>query len=110
MTIGWSGQMDYLVQDNKEMFIKVDHVMKAIDANAVWDQVLQADSQWAHAEQGSFKMNLRKVKKSWKKFKKQATELQTIVNNKYTEEIMYKQFCEAVLTSTTSETDSEIVL
>lgn len=63
MTIGWSGQMDYLVQDNKEKFIKVDHVMKAIDANAVWDQVLQADSQWAHAEQGSFKMNLRKVKK-----------------------------------------------
>ena len=110
MTIGWSGQMDYLVQNNKQMFIKVDHVMKPIDPSAVWDQVLQADSQWAHAEQGSFKMNLRKVRKSWKKYKNQANQLQTILNEKYTEEAMYKQFCEAILSSTTSETDSEIVL
>ncbi len=96
MTIGWSGQTDYLVQDGKEYFIKVDHVIKQISEQATWDGVLQADSRWAYAEQGSFKMNLRKVRKNWKKFKKQATELQALVNERYTEEQMYKSFCDAL--------------
>ena len=41
-------------------------------------------------------MNLRKVRKNWKKFKKQATELQALVNERYTEEQMYKSFCDAL--------------
>lgn len=96
MTIGWSGQMDYLTQDNKEYFIKIDHKLEPIGTNAVWDGVLQADSKWAYAEQGSFKMNLRKVRKNWKKFKKQATKLQSLIKERYTQEIMYKQFCDSI--------------
>ena len=96
MTIGWSGQMDYLVQEGKEYFVKIDHKMDTIQDSAVWDQVLQADSKWAYAEQGSFKMQLRKFKKDWKKYKTQATSLQKIINDKYTEENMYKKFCSAI--------------
>ena len=98
MTIGWSGQMDYLVQENKEYFIQVAHKMAPIQKHAVWDQVLVADSKWAYAEPGSYKMQLRKVRKNWKKYKKQAEKLQQIINEKYTEDKMYKKFCEAVLT------------
>ena len=100
MTIGWSGQTDYLVQDGKDYFIKVDHKLETIPDNAVWENVLQADSKWAFAEQGSFKMQLRKVRKSWKKYKTQATKLQKIINKKYTEEIMYKKFCDAIEVNT----------
>ena len=88
--------MDYLLQANKKYFIEVDHEMKKVQSHAVWDQVLTADSEWAYAEQGSFKMQLRNVRKNWKKYKKQATELQKIVNEKYTEEKMFKQFCDAL--------------
>ena len=97
LTIGWSGQLDYLVHDGREYFTKVDHTLKNVDQNAVWDGVIQQDSRWAHAEQGSFKMQLRRIRKNWKRFKKTATQLQNIVNEKYTEEIMYKQFCDKVL-------------
>ena len=97
MTIGWSGQMDYLVHDGKEYFVKVDHKLDNVHPNAVWNGVIEKDSKWAYAEQGSFKMQLRRVRKNWKRFKKTAEKLQQIINNNYTEEIMYKQFCDKVL-------------
>lgn len=99
-TIGWSGQMDYLVHENVEYFNKIDHKLKTIGKDAVWDQVLQADSRWAFAEQGSFKMQMRKIRKNWKESKKNAKQLQSIINKKYTEEIMYKKFCDAIEVNT----------
>ena len=97
LTIGWSGQMDYLVHDGREYFAKVDHTLKNVSREAVWDGVIQEDSKWAYAEQGSFKMQLRKIRKNWKSFKKTAVQLQNIVNEKYSEEVMYKEFCDKVL-------------
>ena len=49
----------------KKMHIK--HEMKPIQKEAVWEGVLRADSEWAYADQGSFKMKLRDMKKNWSK-------------------------------------------
>ena len=84
MTVGYSGQMDYLKHNNKKYYTEVDHVMKLINKDAVWDTVLQADSKWAFAEQGSYKMQLRKVRKNWKTAKNRANKLQNIISEKYT--------------------------
>jgi glycosyltransferase involved in cell wall biosynthesis len=103
MTVGYSGQMDYLNQDGKSYYTKVDHTMKAIGQEAVWNGVLQADSRWAYAEQGSYKMQLRKMRKGWKTKRRKAEQLQVIVNKKYTEENMYKQFCDSIIETITEK-------
>ena len=95
-TIGWSGQTDYLIHDGKEYFAKIEHKIEKIGEDAVWDQVLQPESQWAYAEAGSYKMQLRKIRKNWKKHKKQATQLQSLIKDKYTEDIMYSKFCNSL--------------
>ena len=96
VTIGWSGQLDFLVHNGKEYFSKVKHEMKEIQPEAAWQGVLRADSKWAYADQGSFKMKLRDMKKNWKKHKKRATELQTILCNDFTEEKVYQEFCSPI--------------
>ena len=102
-TIGWSGQMDYLVQENKEYFAKIDHKLEKIGEDAVWEHVLQPESRWAYAESGSFKMQIRKLKKNWKKYKKQAEKLQSLIVSKHQEQVMYAKFCEALDLKPTSD-------
>ena len=99
-TVGFSGQLDYLTQKGKEYYTKIDHEMKEINPEAVWDGVLQADSKWAFADQGSYKMQLRKIRKGWKTAKNKAEKLKKIVNEKYTTENMYASFCDSVIKAT----------
>ena len=96
ITIDWSGQRDYLNHDGEKYFSAVKHEMKKIPPEAVWEGVLDAESEWAYPVQGSFKLMLKRMKKNWKKHSKKAMELQSLVNEKYTEETMYKLFCEQV--------------
>ena len=37
ITIGWSGQVDFLVHEEKEYFSKVLHQMKPVQKEALWD-------------------------------------------------------------------------
>jgi len=89
ITVGWSGQVDFL--SNK--YLKVKHTMDNIQQTAVWPGVLEADSQWAFAEQGSFKMALRMMKKRYKDFEKQAEELQDYVDTHFRDEVLFEKFC-----------------
>jgi len=93
VTIGWSGQMDFLKHKGKEYFSKVKHELKQVQADAVWEGVLRSDSKWAYADQGSYKMKLRDMKKNWAKHKAKAVDLQKIINDNFTEERIYEQFC-----------------
>jgi len=99
LTIGWSGQLDFLSHKGKNYFVKVDHKLAPIQKEAIWKDVLVEGSEWAYADQGHFKMQLRKARKGWKKFKKQAVELQKILNENYTEERIYKQFTDSILST-----------
>lgn len=91
-TIGWSGQLDFLHHKGKDCFNKVDYTMKPIQPEAVWPGVLEKDSMWAHADQGSYKMALRKAYKKQDELKARAEELKTLVNDKFSDEKLFELF------------------
>lgn len=95
-TIGWSGQLDFLHHNGKDYFNKVDYTLQPIQKYAVWNGVLEKDSMWAYADQGSYKMALRKAFKGYDKMKERAEELKTLVNDKFSDEMLYKLFCDSI--------------
>jgi glycosyltransferase involved in cell wall biosynthesis len=93
IAVGWSGQMDFLNFENKDYFLKVKYELKQVQQSVVWNGVIEADSMWAYAEQGSYKMALRQMFKKYDSFEKQAKELQTLVNHGFSDEVLFKGFC-----------------
>ena len=93
VTIGWSGQLDFLTHEGEEYFQKVGFTLGPVQQEAVWDGVIQKDSMWAYADQGSYKMTLRKTHKTWHKAKETAEKLKIIINDKFSDENLYKKFC-----------------
>jgi hypothetical protein len=67
-----------------------------VQQQAVWDGVIQKDSMWAFADQGSYKMTLRKTLKNWPKIKERAEALSTIINDKFNEQTLFKGFVDAI--------------
>jgi len=102
-TIGWSGQLDFLHHGGKDYFNEVDYSLQPIQKEAVWPGVLEADSMWAHADQGSYKMSLRKAYKKYDKMKTKAEELQVIVNDKFSDEKLHAGFCKEIYNPTEEE-------
>ena len=96
ITIGWGGQLDFLEHNGKKYFTEVDYELAQVQPEAVWKGVLEENTSWAYADQGSFKMSLRKVKNNWKEAKKQARDLKKIVMKEFTEEKQFEQFCNAL--------------
>ena len=96
VTIGWSGQTDFLTHDGEEMFQKVDYTLAPVQPQAVWDGVIQKDSMWAYADQGSYKMTLRKTYKTWHKAKETAEKLKAFVEDKFSNENLYNNFAESI--------------
>ena len=102
----WSGHLDFLympVKDKKSkkekskaMFTKVDYQLGPILQQAVWDGVLQADSQWCYADQDSYKMKLREMRTKYNHKKTQAKKLQKWILENFEESKMYKQMAEAI--------------
>ena len=101
--VGWSGQKDFLYVPDKRsksktrpMFLTVEYDLKNVQAQAVWEGVIQPDSQWAYPTEGSFKKRLREVRKNYKKFKKTANNLQNHVLETFTEDRVYGDFISSV--------------
>ena len=88
--------MDFLHHDGKDYFESVDYTMQPVQQEAVWDGVVQKDSMWAFADQGSYKMTLRKTLKNWPKIKDRAIMLATIIDNKFNEEKLFTGFVRAI--------------
>ena len=96
VTIGWSGQLDFLTHEGNEMFQKVDFTLGPVQDQAVWKGVIEKDSLWAYADQGSYKMTLRKTHKTWHKAKETAEKLKTIINDRFSDEVLYERFCNEI--------------
>ena len=109
ITIGWSGQTDFLSENGNEMFLKVKHQLKEVQQNAVWQGVVQPDSRWAYADQGSYKMALRMMFKKHGEFIAQAEKLQDYVNRNFTDEVLFDKFCSSI-TSLYEEEQKKIVI
>ena len=102
----WSGHMDFMCmpvkskkkgkEKNKSMFASVDYTIGPVQEEAVWDGVIQADSQWSFPKQGSYKIRLREMLKDHGRFKKQSTTLQKYVLKKFAAEQQYQSFADNV--------------
>ena len=96
ITIGWSGQMDFLTHNGKNYYQKVKYSLGPVQSKAHWEGVIQPDSMWAFADGGSYKMVLRKVTKEYDRVKQTANELKEIIQEKFSDEFLYDNFCKQV--------------
>ena len=96
ITIGWSGQTDIICHNGKDYFQSVDYTLRPVQEQAVWEGVIEKDSMWAFADQGSFKMTLRKTLKNLDKAKETAKELKDIVDEKFANEYLYNNFIKCI--------------
>lgn len=97
ITIGWSGQMDFLRHDGKDYFLKVSHKLDNIQESVVWNGVLQPEQKWAYADETSFKTAIRTMFNKREDFVPQALELQEKINQKFSDEVLFNKFCESIL-------------
>jgi len=98
---GWSGHCDFLYSKNekgkvKPLFLEVDYELGQIPKDAHWEGVLQADSMWSYAQEGSFKMKVRQVRTSNKKWQKKAEILQKYLLESFTPEIQNAKMIESI--------------
>lgn len=107
-TIGWSGQLDFLNQDGKDYFNEVDYSIQPVQREVVWQNVIDPDQMWAYADQGSYKMALRKIFKKYSKYKQLAEELKEINKEKFSDERLHKIFVDSI--EKLSEQEEEIVV
>ena len=96
ITHGWSGQADFLNHEGKGYFQKVNYTISPVQPEAVWENVIPKESQWAYIDQGSYKMVLRKTCKEWKAAKATANELKEIMVEKYAPTAAYERFLEQI--------------
>jgi len=96
-TIPWSGQLDFLQWDGKNLFNAIDCTLKLVSANAVWDGVVQRDSQWAYADKDAYQACLKKIVDNYDDSLLIASELQGKVLQHFNAERLYRLFCDSVL-------------
>jgi len=112
--VGWSGQKDflYIPQKNgklKPMFTEVAYELKNVQPEAVWNGVIEKESQWAYPKEDSFKKALREVKSENSRCRRNASKLKKYLRDNFTEENMYSQFVDSICSSG-EENESEIIL
>lgn len=98
--VGWSGHCDFLympdkrrsAEKTKPMFASIDYQLKNVQPEAVWEGVIQGDSQWAFPVEGSYKRRLRELRTDYPRFKKNAKKLQKYIIENFKEEQKYKEF------------------
>lgn len=102
----WSGQCDYLhmpVKNKKgkskirPMFARVDYTIAPVQQEAVWEGVVQANSQWCYPDPTSYKNRIREVYKDYGRFKKQSEQLKDWIYEEFDSDKQHKLFAEKVL-------------
>lgn len=99
VTVGWSGQLDFLNHEGKDYFQSVEYTLQPVQPQAHWPGVIEKEAMWAFADQGNYKMTLRRTLKDIEQCQTTASELQAIVEDKFSDERLYDEFCNAVLNS-----------
>lgn len=113
----WSSYLDFMtmpVKDkkgkvkDKKMFLKVAHDVKQIQPEAVWDGVLQADSQWAFVKESSLREKMRSLVKRHGTYKKNAAKIQKHIVENYKKDDLYAKFVEVVAGDVEQEVKDQI--
>jgi len=105
ITHDWGGQTDFLYstvkdkkgkQKKKALFCKVDYDLAYIQKEAVWEHVLEKDSQWAYPKEKSVKEKLFKVYKNYDIYKGMAKKLKKNVLKDFPEEKINEKFIKVI--------------
>jgi hypothetical protein len=96
-TIAWSGQLDFLQWDGENLFNEIDYDLKPVSANAVWDGVIQRDSQWAYADKDSYQSCLKNIVDSYDDCLSNASVLRDKVVESFKPESLYELFCNSIV-------------
>jgi glycosyltransferase involved in cell wall biosynthesis len=106
ITHDWGGQKDFLYAPKKSKsgkekmrphFSKISYDLKEIQQDAVWDGVLQPESQWAFPHWGSCQIAMRQCFENHGLFAGQAKKLKKWILDEFTEEKINDQFVNSVL-------------
>jgi glycosyltransferase involved in cell wall biosynthesis len=98
----WGGQIDYLYIPNKKtgkkkaMFSKVSYNIQNIQKEAVWDGVLQKDSQWCFPVEWHFKKVIRDFKKNYTARQSDARKLKKYLEENFSQEKQYEKMVNAI--------------
>jgi len=96
-TIPWSGQLDFLQWDGENLFNAIDCTLRPVGADAVWEGVVQRDSQWAYADEDAFANCLNHIVENYEDCLEGASELQAKVLEHFNAERLYGLFCDSLL-------------
>ena len=103
---GWSGQLDFLVDENgKEFFYNVSFDINQIPEQVVWEGVLIKESMWAYPRESSAKEQMRKCYDNILSGKNMySAEYAEQLKERFSAEKMYKKFVELVYEQAPSQT------
>ena len=93
---GWSGQLDFLHHEGKDYFQSVEYTLQPVQPQAHWPGVIEPDSMWAFADQGSYKMTLRKTLKNLDECLETAGELQALLVNRFDDNKLFEGFVTSI--------------
>ena len=96
VTIGWSGQVDFLMDGENKNFQEVEFSLSPVQPEAVWNGVIEKDSMWASADQGSYKIALRRTFKNYDQAYEKAQEAQEYISKNFNDEKLYEGFVTAI--------------
>lgn len=99
--VGWSGQRDFLYVPQKSgklkpLFAEIEYDLNNVQEDAVWNGVIQPESQWAFPREKSFKKVLRDLQTDSAKYRRSASKLKRHLVENFTEEKIYKNFLDSV--------------
>lgn len=103
ISIGWSGQCDFLYDENKQKhFYDVAFDINKVPADAVWEGVIEENSGWAYARETSAKEKMRECYNDITNSVPGSIALSSctraqVLSNTRTPETMYKQFIDCVI-------------
>ena len=102
----WSGYTDFLYADvvNKvskrvkstPMFTKVKYEIRQVQQDAVWENIVEADSSWCFPDGNDFKKSLRKTYEVYLPKKRQAERLSKMLHERLEQDKMFQTVVECV--------------
>ena len=115
---GWSGQLDFLVNENKkDCFYNVSYDLNQIQKKVVWDGVLIPESLWAYPREQSAKEKMRQcyvdiVNNKEDTHAYRAKEYADDLISRFSKEKMYSAFIDAIFNKNmdTPKTNDGVIL
>jgi glycosyltransferase involved in cell wall biosynthesis len=95
---GWSGQLDFLVDENKkERFYNVSYDIRKVPEHVLWENVVVADAMWSFPREQSAKQQMRQCYNDIvSKNKMDATAYVSELKERFSKEKMYEKFVSLV--------------